>query len=371
MPVEDPPGLSFRQAKDAFFAALLNRRLSLSARAAGVPSRCHVARTVQTEIGNLISSLEDLEDDLNDIQREIKQAQNSVLQLKSAALMSLQPIGMLPPEIIRKIVVHTVDGPCDHRRILRLSQVSKLWRETVLGISALFTTADWESWPAQLVDTWCLRAGRHLLKIYVGDSLVTRMDCGSRYPYRALLERFSTQVGELEVSCYKTSPAEIFDFQMPSLQTLYIANDDGVCIELQNLPILRVLTLASGGLGIPTPLTSVTHFHYHASLLMPPTHLISQLPCLQHLAITVAYPCGPGGGSERRIVLPSLISLEIQWISPPHASTVQVLLGVYSFPKLQTIVLHNHYNNAEIQTIIRSLVCEPKARNLHCALTSE
>ena len=260
--VDDPLGLSFHQAKDAFLAALLNRHRSLSARAVGVPSRCHVARTLRTGVGNLISSLEDLEGDLNDIQREIKQVQHSVLQLKSAALMSLQPIGMLPPEIIRKIVVHTVDGPCDHHRILRLSQVSKLWRETILGISALFTTADWGNWSAQLIDTWCLRAGRHLLKIHVGDSLLTRMYCGFRYPYHTLLERFSTQVGELEVSCDETSPAEIFDFQMPSLQTLHIDNNGGVCIQSQNLPMLRVLTLASGEvesqLPSPVSLTSTT-----------------------------------------------------------------------------------------------------------------
>ena len=85
----------------------------------------------------------------------------------------------------------------------------------------------------------------------------------------------------------------------------------------------------------------------------------------------MAYPRGPRGGSERRIVLPSLISLQIRWISPPHTNTVQVLLDVYSFPKLQTIVLHNYYNDGEFQTIIRLLVCEHKARNLHCALTPE
>ena len=53
--------------------------------------------------------------------------------------MPLPPINMLPPELIRDIVVHTIEGPRARRQIVRLLQVLKLWRDVVLGISALFT----------------------------------------------------------------------------------------------------------------------------------------------------------------------------------------------------------------------------------------
>ena len=151
MPVDDPAWLPFRQAKAAFLVALFGRHQSLSTHApAALPSSQH--RAVRTEVDALISSLEELDDELKDVQREIQQVRNSIFQRKAAAIASLQPIAMLPSEIIRKIVVHTIEGPWAYRQIMRLSQVSMLWRDVVLGISALFTQANWDRWPFGMLD---------------------------------------------------------------------------------------------------------------------------------------------------------------------------------------------------------------------------
>src|ERR1700733_8923819 len=111
MPVDDSVWLAFRQAKAAFLVALFDRHQSLSTHA--LPSSQH--RAVRTEVDALISSLEELDDELKDVQREIQQVRNSLFQQKAAAITSLQPIAMLPPAIIRKMAVHTIEGPYAYR----------------------------------------------------------------------------------------------------------------------------------------------------------------------------------------------------------------------------------------------------------------
>lgn len=58
--------------------------------------------------------------------------------------MSLRAVGVLPPEVIREIVSHTIVGTHARRDIFYLSHVSRLWREVVIGFSTLFTEANWD-----------------------------------------------------------------------------------------------------------------------------------------------------------------------------------------------------------------------------------
>jgi len=147
----------FYQAKDALFTALPTSYGPHFPHILSTPPSQRYA--IQTETAKLISSLRELEHELEVIQREVKRVHESISQQRADAEMSLQPIGALPPETIREVVLHTVKGPRDHRQIMRLSHVSTLWREAVLGISTLFTEANWTVWPASLLDTWCSRAG--------------------------------------------------------------------------------------------------------------------------------------------------------------------------------------------------------------------
>jgi len=115
MPLDDSP---FRQAKAAFLAALFDQHQSLSTRTSAFPSSQR--RDVRTEVYEFVSPLDYLEDELTDVQREIQQVRDSLSQQKAAAMKSIQPIKMLPPEMIRKIVLHAVEGPRDYSQIARL-----------------------------------------------------------------------------------------------------------------------------------------------------------------------------------------------------------------------------------------------------------
>lgn len=203
------------------------------------------------------------------------------------------------------------------------------------------------------VDRWCLRPGRRLLKVRVGDSLLERMYATSNNSYHALLERYLTQMGELEVRCVKRSTARIFDLQLSSLQTLRIRTGFDARIQSENLAMLHVLELGRTTAQIPTPLTSVTHFQF--DFIIRPTPIIPQLPCLQHLAIGVSRRGGIYRGSESRLVLPPFISLEVQPQAPQNLNTARRLLASFSFPKLETIVLRGDFQSGEYQTIIRPI----------------
>jgi len=370
MSLDDPVWLPLRQAKAAFLAALFDRHQSISTDApAALPSSQHCA--VRTEVEALISSLEELDDELKDVQREIQQVRDSLFQRKAAAIMSLQPIAKLPPEIIRKIVVHVVEGPRDYRQIMHLLQVSKLWRDVVLDISALFTEAHWGKWPLALVELWCSRAGPRSLKLYADDRMLRRMSGAHGRPCRELLKKRAVQVGNFEFSCYgqwDPDASRLFDLRMPSLQclTLIIFDREGsVCIRFENMPMLRILRLEMATPEIPAPLTSVTHLHYenylHA-LQRDMVQIFSKLPQLQHLSLHLhlwAEPPDIQAITRPHNALQSLISLEVKW-SIPHNFTSRLPplspLNLSSLSNLQTIVLHDDCEGMESTPLFQSLV---------------
>ena len=347
-----PVWLPFRQAKAAFLVALSDRHQSLPTHAFPSPQR----RAVRTEVDALISSLEELDDELKDIQREIHQVRNSIFQRKAAAITSLQPIAMLPHEIIREIVVHTIEGPWAYRQIMHLSQVSNLWRDVVLSISALFTRANWDRWPFELVDAWCSRAGSHLLTIQMGGNSLRRMDDVSGDPYRALLNKFAVQIGRLELLCEGMSRAasRVLSLRMPSLHHLSISRAHPV-MESENFPMLRALLLILSKPVIATPLHATRLHYFFVDLRDDGVHILSQLPHLQHLKFTIAGE-DIQWATEQHIVLPSLISLEVTWVNRADVNGILFVLNLLSLPELQTIVLHNNYKRDGYITLFHSLV---------------
>ena len=277
--------------------------------------------------------------------------------------MSLPPIEKLPPELIRDIVVHTIEGPWDHH----LSQVSKLWRDVVLGISALFTYADWDWWPIWLLDAWCSRAKAQLLTIRMRRSL-HRLGGTSGGLYYALLEKVAVQIGRLRIFCdHRSNPGAVrlFELRMPSLQYLKIWDDRRVAgdihIQSQNMPMLQVLNLRFSEAEIPTPVSNVTHFYYQNSFHVLPDHraIFSKLPHLQHLVLTLHDDILPDAqrSSEPRVVLPLLTSLEVT-CSGEWETTTDLLFffDFFQLPKLQSIVLHDDCIREQHQTLFQSLV---------------
>ena len=55
---------------------------------------------------------------------------------------SLQPINLLPPEMVARIATHLIDEAEYYRPLLVATHVSRYWRETILGCSSLWTSID-------------------------------------------------------------------------------------------------------------------------------------------------------------------------------------------------------------------------------------
>jgi len=351
----------FHQAKDALFTALLNRCQGPPARVfSAPPSQRHVIRT---QVNENISALLELERELEVIQREFKQAYEMVSQQRAAAESCLWPIGALPFDVIREIALYTVEGRHDHRQILNLSHVSKQWREAVLSISWLFTEANWDGWSPLLIDTWCSRAGPHLLKVYLPRRHFLGGASGSsRFE---LLQKLSTQVGKLEVvvsprggETVNRATNGLFELQMPSLQYLEVTSTNRMSeFTLKNVPMLRVLELTSLDTRIPSPLTNVTHLRCHAPRYRD-TDIFSGLPNLQHLALEETYRHAGGSlidGMGHPIILSSLISLEVRWEHPQQLPNILSFFGSFLLPNLRSLVLHDvqrEYCIALLQSLV-------------------
>ena len=55
---------------------------------------------------------------------------------------SLQPMNLLPPEMVSRIATHLIDDVEYYRPLLTATHVSRYWRETILGCSSLWTSID-------------------------------------------------------------------------------------------------------------------------------------------------------------------------------------------------------------------------------------
>jgi len=390
MLLDDSVWLQFHQAKTSLFGALLNRRQSPSVHILSAPRSQRDATLTKTN--KLISSLLEVEHELKAVQEEVQRVYDSVSRERAAAEMSLRSVGVLPPEVIREIVSHTIIGTHAYRDIFRLSHVSRLWRDVVIGFSALFTEANWDKWPVWLVDTWCSRAGPHLLKVYLGHSRIRSSHADQPLIY-ALLRKVSMQVGKLQVV---TSPfndelvnnaAEgVFNLHMPSLQYLNVkvVTKTGPILHLQaeNVPTLRVLEVTNSIPWVSAPLTNVIGLRYHpASLntLWPSSDtlrcgwdIFSRLPNLQHLALDIAAVSGIELAKTRRVTLPLLISLEVRWTAKRPIDEVLLFFGAFSLPGLQSLVLHDDFFSCEDYSILlKALVCVRGQEYRTSVLTSE
>jgi len=381
MLLDDSVWLQFRQAKTSLFGALLSRQSSSVHILSTPPSQRDAMRT---KTNNLISSLLEVEHELKAVQQEVQRVYDSISRERAAAEMSLCPVGVLPPEVIREIVSHTIVGAHARRDIFRLSHVSRLWRDVVIGFSALFAEANWQKWPVWLVDTWCSRAAPHLLKVYLGDSARGMSNYADQ---SSLLRKVSMQVGKLQVV---TSPLRrqtvndaakgVFDLHMPSLQYLNVkaVTDTEPFFNLHagNVPTLRVLEATNLIPRISAPLTNVIGLRYHpvslGTLWCHGENIFSNLPNLQHLALDIAAVHGIWLAKTQPLPLPLLVSLEVRWTAERQIDEVLLFFSAFSLPGLQSLVLHDeYYSDKSYPILLKSLVCVRGHEYRTSVLTSE
>lgn len=164
---------SFYQATDALSLALkssigrLTSKDVLSERRAERDRALHCLRDQQSRIIELSQDLISLQTELDEMKRALVKGIGRVQ-------CSLSPIGTLPPELLRDIIVHAAQ-PRDHRTILTMSSVCDLWRAAVFSERSLFSEANWDEWPAEQLTTWCCRTRGHPLTIRLGAKACRRL----------------------------------------------------------------------------------------------------------------------------------------------------------------------------------------------------
>lgn len=374
MLVDDIFWLQFRQAKTSLFGALLNP--STTNHVLSVPPS--LRDTTRTETNNLISSLLEVEHELEAFQNEAKRVRESVSRQRAAAETSLRPIGMLPSELIHEVVSHIVATASSYRQIFYLSHISKIWRQVVIEFSALFTEANWEKWPVWLVDTWCSRAGPHLLKVHLQNTLRHAMWGKSEDSHGTLLRKLSARVGKLKVVTSSFSnefvnhaAGGVLDLHMPSLKYLDVRgvpnNAPRFYIRAENIPAVQVLELTAVDPQVTAPLTSVIGLRYdpHPQRVTP--RIFSCLPNLQHLALSVdkSYYFAPETSLQR------LISLEVRWITQRPFARVLDFFDRFSCPSLQSLILHDEFFGPEDYSILLLfLVCAWSPKCYNCSTDS-
>ena len=272
--------------------------------------------------------------------------------------MISSPITMLPPELMRDVISFAVGDPRELHVILRLSQVSQSFRQTVLDMSWLFTKADWNCWSTLLLDLWCQRARAQLLTVLLSPRTIHRLAIGEAPELKALLESYSQRWGTLIFAIQlERSDEDEIDFverllqrPCPLLHTIdgRASAKFAITLHLQPdcLPSLRTLRLCNILSVFFAPPTSVTELKHtcacpeHWSLLLD---IVKDCRLIQRLTIAsweyhvnpITFPATSG-----KIVLPSLTLLELWGLVMNRVPAVSRFLSHCDIPKLKNLNIY-------------------------------
>lgn len=103
---------------------------------------------------------------------DLSEIMHRLVQSQVPSPPTTSPVSTLPPELLRDIFRYT--SPTDQREIIVLMGVCSTWRATVLGITALFTFANWDAWPVSLMREWCRHAGQSGLEVEMNQEGICR-----------------------------------------------------------------------------------------------------------------------------------------------------------------------------------------------------
>ncbi|KAF8307808.1 hypothetical protein DL93DRAFT_1981248 [Clavulina sp. PMI_390] len=246
------------------------------------------------------------------------------------------PIGRVPPEVLRIIIVLAVSHPGDSRTVLRASHVSRKWRDVVLATSELFTHADWDHWHVELLRGWYERSKQRPLTITLGHRTsniifdivslfqpdpinaphsfsllldVALMRCSSlSLTFFSLMHKSRDQQHE-ELGKFAARYPMIFDLRFTIMRGPVFP------IRLDNWPTVRKLHI-----GLAPTLTTVSQVEhitidFYAILRSTPFPLLPQLSYLFIYGI----PAGGFGWFQNVVHLDALRHLEIRELEDDDA----------------------------------------------------
>lgn len=112
---------------------------SSPARGSGLSSLISVSPRYKTILHSFSQTVSpNLFSQMNMLRSHALQFTNAIDRLEN----SLQPMNLLPPEMISRIAAYLIDDAEYYRPLLVATHISRYWRETILGASSLWTAID-------------------------------------------------------------------------------------------------------------------------------------------------------------------------------------------------------------------------------------
>lgn len=268
---------------------------------------------------------------------------------------------MLPTELLLEIISLAVHSARNRPGVLRLSQVSRRFRVTVLSMSRLFTEADWNVWHVSLVELWCRRARPHLLNIYLNHATIRSLAAGATPKRKTLLESYSSRWGALSIHfcsfglrdlSITNGITRLLECPAPSLHTLQLsrfapgdaATDslllDGCTPRFRVLHLRRVWPLLSTPCASVVDLTCVCE---NSVDWLRCLNVVMSCQSLQRLTLDFRNYQGHGVSSVSvpiiQTVLKSLLHLELREVRGVNVAEIRGFLGLFDIPNLDSLGL--------------------------------
>jgi len=273
-----------------------------------------------------------------------------------AAKRHSSSIAALPLELMRDIVSLVVVSADRRDLIMILSQVSQKFRLAVLDMSWLFTEADWNKWPTPFLDLWCQRARIQPLTVYVTSPTIRRLSDGRAPELRALLESCSQRWGSLRLdindlgACIAHFLGQFLHRGCPSLHTLSLSRNNHafhptstIHLQIDRFPLLRALHLDGVWPDFSQPPVSATELAFICEYVEEWTrslHLVQSCQLIQRLTIdSRGYSVPTNSFPTTKVILPSLIYLELRGLGAGTAGVTSRFLGCCDVPNLESLVI--------------------------------
>ena len=341
---------AFYQAKDGLISALREAPLVYQA-----PSGLRVWK----DTGSILASITEAVHEIETVQSELSSLRSYLIRSHAIITNRHTLPGMLPIELLQEIISLVVPYPYHHQITLKLSQVSKRFRDAVLGISRLFTKPDWTNWPVPLLELWCQRARTNPLTIYVYDFVLHSVGEARK---RALLESCSSQWGYLHISMRSprekneiitTGISSLLRCSAPSLHTLVLIDhrpydSTGAQFALDCAPSFRRLDLYNIWPLLPASHTSVTDLSCECLTSrdwLRCQDIVRSCRLLQRLMLGFG-DFGPNVDMvdmttepNMQTTLTSVVHLELRHVRGGNVATINQFLAHFDMPNLNSLRL--------------------------------
>jgi hypothetical protein len=334
---------AFYQAKDALISALREAPLVYQA-----PSGLRVGKDTSSVLASITEAVHEVET----VQSELSSLRSYLIRRRAIITNQHSLPGMLPIELLQEIISLVVPYPYPYRTTLKFSQVSKRFRDAVLGISRLFTKLNWTHWPVQLLELWCQRARTNPLKVYVDDFV---LHSAGEARKRALLESCSSQWGCLHIvvkspreknEMIATGISNLLRCSAPSLRTLVLYDDrpydsTGAQFALDCAPSFHTLDLYSIWPLLPASHTSVTNLSCQCLTSRDWLHCQDVVrSCRLLKRLTLGF--GPGcvdmtTDPNMRATLTSVVHLGLRQVRGGNVAAINQFLAHFDMPNLNSL----------------------------------